>query len=164
MSRHLYKSLVAAFALGAAFPSLASIPPSYEVAVVTHDRQEEAVNRALIEAMSAQNAFFWVRSKLSSGDLRECLLAEDTDKCVRDLVNSSGFSSVARPVVIIADVEDEIASWRCIGSGRHQAASTAGRARIDLKAALFGEDETRTKNLRAAMDCIYSAAHESSPA
>lgn len=158
-----FASFISAIGLVWIDPSHASIPPSYEIAVVAENSREEAMNRALLEAMSAQNAFFWVRSKLSPRDLRECLQGEDAKKCVRDAINDRGFSDSVRPVVIMADVEDGITDWHCIGSGKAKPPMGRVNVRIDLRAAILGEGKPHTDNLKAAMDCIYSAANESSP-
>jgi len=163
VAARLWAALLAAIILALPFTAQASIPPSYEVSVVAEDRREEAMSRALIEAMSAQDAFFWVRAKVSPWDLRQCLAVEDRDRCVRDLLNAGGISPHARPVVILAEVEDGIAQWRCLGSGRSRASPEVAAARIDLQAAIFGDGDTRIENLRFAMDCISFAARESSP-
>jgi len=144
-----------AAALGVANIAHASIPPSYRVVVVASEHEDEAVNRALVEAMSAQQAFFWVRGELHLGDLAPCLAAADAAACVRAAVAAKPGDPNVRTVVVVASPEAEARfAWRCFGEG----AAAPASASVDVQAALFGADEAQVANLRAAMGCIAAAA------
>ncbi|HYE47416.1 MAG TPA: hypothetical protein VEA44_16750 [Caulobacter sp.] len=142
--------------------ALASIPPSYKVLVVAPDAETEATSRALVEAMSTFNAFFWASPDIHRNEIAACLSAPDLAACARARIAARPVDPRARPVVIVArPVKPGIATWTCFGSGRNAKAPGSGTVAIDLKAALFGDAKTRTAERRKAMACIYAAETES---
>lgn len=156
--------LVLGAVMGAPGSLHASIPPTYQVTIVAEGREGEAQSRALIEYMAAQEAFFWSRSNLPRRELQGCLAEEGQAQCIRDLLQANGASPAVRPVVILVNSLGENVEWRCIGSGLSVSDPAGSVARVDLQSAIFGEGDSRISNLKSAMDCIYAAAQESSPA
>lgn len=140
----------------------AMIPPSYKILVVAPDEETEATSRALLEAMSTFNAFFWVESGIRESEVAGCLAAADAKACVHERVSARPVDERARPVVILArPVKPGVSSWACFGSGRNAKAPGSGVVEVDLKAALFGPEKDRAAARRKAMACIYAAESES---
>lgn len=140
----------------------AMIPPSYKILVVAPDEETEATSRALLEAMSTFNAFFWIEPDFRKSELGGCLTAPDLRACVHETVSRKPVDERARPVVIVArPVKPGLSTWACFGSGRNTRAPASGVVEIDLKTALFGPEKARSAARRKAMDCIYAAESES---
>lgn len=147
---------------GAVLPARASIPPSYRVLVVSNDREAIALSEALVQYMSAAQAFFRVQPTVSTQDVRRCLEADDFGACVRPLVpQQQNWQEPAHVIIKVERVGQAGLSWVCVGSGKHRAPTAEQIAEIDARSALFAEGEVRTTQLRAAMYCIQSAAAES---
>jgi hypothetical protein len=141
----------------------AMMPPSYKLVVVAPDEETEATSRALLEAMSTFNAFFWITSDIHKNEAGRCLTAPDLKACVHETVARRPVDERARPVVVVArPVKPGVSSWACFGSGRNAKAPGSGVVEIDLKAALFGPEKARSAERRKAMACIYAAESESS--
>lgn len=155
---------IAAILTCAATSATAFIPPTYRIAVVSEDRSDLALGHALVEYMVAEQAFFRLRDDSFGSGARACLKQDDVDQCIRaEIARLDAEPRVSALAVIAAPAGDGQQQWRCIGSGKRAAAAESVSAVIDIKAALFGEEEERVKNLRAAVRCIQAAANESSP-
>lgn len=162
MGRARLVTLLAAAGLAVSAPALAMIPPSYRLVVAAPDSETEAVSRALLEAISSLDAFFWQSSDIGRSEARACLRADDPVRCVHELVSSRPVDPRARPVVVIARPAGEgKAVWTCLGSGANKSAPAAVPVEIDLRAALFGDVEARTAERRKAIRCVYAAETES---
>ena len=140
----------------------AMIPPSYKIVVTAPDEETEATSRALVEAMSTFNAFFWIDSDIHKNEAGRCLTAADLKACMHETIARRPVDERARPVVIVArPVKPGVSSWACFGSGANAKAEGSGTVEIDLKAALFGPEKARNAERRKAMACIYAAESES---
>lgn len=166
--RRAPSAIIAAFAVivvtggGGPNPAQASIPPSYRVLVVSDDREALALSEALVQYMSSAGAFFREPPAVAQSTIRACLMAVDFGTCVRAGIPKPGHWSEAHHVVIQASQNgDSGLAWRCVGSGAHRSPTPEQSAEIQLQPALFGRDEERSVQLRAAMNCIQSAAAES---
>lgn len=160
--RRRWIGLGAALALALPGAAGAMMPPSYKLLVVAPDEETEATSRALLEAMSTFNSFFWITSDIHKNEAGRCLAAPDLGVCVHERVSARPVDPRARPVVIVArPVKPGVSSWACFGSGRNAKAPGSGVVEIDLKAALFGPEKARNAERRKAMDCIYAAESES---
>lgn len=153
--------IVMAGASGAA-PARASIPPSYRVLVVSDDREALALSEALVQYMSTAGAFFRQPPAVAQSAVQACLEAADFATCARPAIPRPGHWSEAHHVIIRASRNGPSGLvWTCVGSGAHRPATAEQTAEIQLQPALFGRDEERSSQLRAAMYCIQSAAAES---
>jgi hypothetical protein len=140
----------------------AMMPPSYQLLVVAPDEETEATSRALLEAMTTFNAFFRAPSDLTKTEAGRCLTSPDLAACIHGRVSARPVDERARPVVIVArPVKAGVSTWTCFGSGKNAKAPGSGTVKIDLRAALFGDDKARTAERRKAMNCIYAAEMES---
>lgn len=156
--------LAAVVAAGLLWPAAAGamMPPSYKIVVVAPDEETEASSRALLEAMTTFNAFFWVPSDIHKNEAGRCLTAADLKACLHETISRRPVDPRARPIVIVArPVKPGVSSWACFGSGKNARAPGSGVVEIDLKAALFGPVKARTEARRKAMACIYAAESES---
>lgn len=153
-------------ALGLAAPvsvAEASIPPSYRVLVVSEDREAAALSDALVQYMSALDAFARVTPTVRAYEARACLQGEDFEGCVRTLIPDPEHWQEPRQIVVRAEAAGPgRLAWTCVGSGAYRPPTAAQRVELDARDALFGEGAAQTSALRAAMDCIQSAALESS--
>lgn len=141
----------------------ASIPPSYRVLVVSADKEAEARTDALVQYMSALDAFARVAPTVREHEVRACLEDNDFGGCVRELVPTPEHWQDPSPIVIRAErAESGRLSWTCVGSGAYRAPTAAQQVEVDARTAIFGEGDDQTGALRTAMDCIRSAALESS--
>ena len=166
--RRAPSAIVSAFAVivvaggGGPNPARASIPPSYRVLVVSDDREALALSEALVQYMSSAGAFFREPPAVAQSAIRACLEASDFGTCARPVIPRPGHWSEAHHVIIQASQNGQSGlAWRCVGSGAHRAPTPEQSAEIQLQQALFGRDEERSSQLRAAMNCIQSAAAES---
>lgn len=143
-------------------PAEASIPPSYRVLVVSNDREAVALSDALVQYMSSAGAFFREPPALDQTGMRACLQAADFGACARPIVPRPEHWGEAHHVIIRASQNGPSGlAWTCVGSGAHRAPTAEQSAEIQLQPALFSEDEEQSSQLRAAMNCIQSAAAES---
>ncbi|GAA0869727.1 hypothetical protein GCM10009116_15630 [Brevundimonas basaltis] len=141
----------------------ASIPPSYRVLVVSADKEAEAQSDALVQYMSALEAFARVAPAVREHEVRACLEDDDFGGCVRGLVPAPEHWQDPRHIVIRAEgAGSGRLSWTCVGSGAYRAPTAAQQVELDARTAIFGEGDDQTGALRAAMDCVRSAALESS--
>lgn len=155
---------IAAVLACAAASASAFIPPTYRIAVVSEERGDLALGHALVEYMVAEQALFRLRDDSFGSAARACLKQDDVDECVRaEIARLEPEPRVAALAIVAAPGGDGRQKWRCVGSGKREAAAESVNAVIDVKAALFGEEEKRVENLRAAVGCIQAAANESSP-
>lgn len=141
-------------------PAGASIPPSYRILVISGDTEALARSEALVQYMSASQAFFRAAPSVRASDLRPCLEADDFSACAGPLVPPQPHWQEPAHVVIKAErVGPDGLRWVCAGPSRKGRGPTEGQTtRIDARAALFGEGEPRTSQLSAAMRCIQDAA------
>ena len=162
----MFKVGVLILGLGLAAPlsfADASIPPSYGVVVVSSDARAAAQSDALVQYMSALDAFARVAPTAAEYEVRTCLQSEDFGGCVRALMPKPEHWQDPSQIVIRAEsVGPGRLAWTCVGSGAYRPATDAQVVEVDAQAALFGEEPARTAALRDAMDCIRSAALESS--
>jgi hypothetical protein len=141
----------------------ASIPPSYRVLVVSADKEAEAQSDALVQYMSALKAFARVAPAVREHEVRACLEDDDFGGCVRGLVPTPEHWQDPSHIVIRAEgAGSGRLSWTCIGSGAYRSPTMAQQVELDARTAIFGDGDDQTRALRAAMDCIRSAALESS--
>lgn len=156
-------ALLALACLGLPGPGGASIPPYYKVTLVADTREEEALNRALLELMHAHDAFQWVAGDVHRGDLAPCLDLSDPEGCIREKLAATELDSRSPPVVVRAwRLEGDRFRWLCVGAQTKQVDRAQRDAVVDLPAALFGGEDALVENRRAAMRCIYAAASEAS--
>jgi hypothetical protein len=152
----------AALALLTAGAAHASIPPTYRVLVVSSDAEARARGEALVQYMSAQEAFFRAEPALSRYDLAPCLTGADFAACARPLVPATAhWQEPATVVVRVERAGDARLALTCVGSGAHRPPEPGQAVEVDPRQALFGDGEDRIAALRAAMGCIQSAAAES---
>ncbi|HEX8661550.1 MAG TPA: hypothetical protein VF686_06760, partial [Brevundimonas sp.] len=143
-------------------PAEASIPPSYRVLVVSSDREALALSEALVQYMSAAEAFFREPPAVAQSGVRACLQAPDFGACARPLIPRPEHWREAHHVIIRASQNGPTGlAWTCVGSGAHRPPTAEQTTVIDVQPALFGEDEEQSSQLRVAMNCIQSAAAES---
>lgn len=155
-------TVIAMAGAGWAIPARASIPPSYRVLVVSDDREALALSEALVQYMSAAGAFFRQPPAVTQSAVRACLDAADFATCARPAIPRPGHWSEAHHVIIRASRKGPSGlTWTCVGSGAHRPPTAEQNAEIQLQPALFGRDEEQASQLRAAMNCIQSAAAES---
>jgi hypothetical protein len=141
----------------------ASIPPSYRVLVVSADTEAEAQSDALVQYMSALGAFARVAPTVREHEVRGCLEDDDFGGCVRPLVPRPEHWQDPSPVVIQAKgAGPGRLSWTCVGSGAYRSPAASQQVEVNARIAIFGEGNDQTDALRTAMDCIGSAALESS--
>lgn len=141
----------------------ASIPPSYRLLVVSADKETAARSDALVQYMSALDAFARVAPTVREHEVRACLQNDDFGACVRGLTPRPEHWQDPPHIVIRAeDAGPGRLSWTCVGSGAYRAPTVAQQVEVDARDALFGDGEEQTVALRAAMDCLQSAALESS--
>lgn len=141
----------------------ASIPPSYRVMVVSGDEQAAARSDALVQFMSRLGAFARVEPVVREQEARNCLRESDFGRCVRALVPTPENWRDPPHIIIRAEVgEAGLLGWHCVGSGAYRPPTDAQQIEVDAQGALFGDEPVKTLALRTAMDCIRSAALESS--
>lgn len=132
----------------------ASIPPSYRIVVVSNDAQARARTDALVQYMSAHEAFLRAEPTAHRHRFEPCLTAAEYETCVAPLVPLQANWQDPPHVVIRAEADGgEGLTLSCLRAGT-EAVRPLRRARVDARAAIFGEGETRIAALRAAMDCI----------
>jgi hypothetical protein len=146
---------VLAAALAAPTGGVASIPPSYRIVVVSDDVQARARADALVQYMSAQEAFLRAEPTVWRHTFEPCLTATTPwENCVPAKLPLQAHWQDPPHVVIRAEAESrEVLTLTCIRAGT-EAAGPPRRGRVDALTAIFGEGEARTAALRAAMDCI----------
>jgi len=141
----------------------ASIPPSYRVVVVSGDDQAAARSDALVQFMSRLGAFARVEPEVREQEVRNCLRESDFGRCVRALVPTPEHWRDPPHIIIRAEVAGPgLLVWHCVGSGAYRPSTDAQQIEFDAQGALFGNEPVQAVALRAAMDCIRSAALESS--
>jgi hypothetical protein len=152
--------------LGLALPlsvAEASIPPSYRVLVVSTDKNTEAQSDALVQYMSALDAFARVAPTVAEHEVRACLQDDDFGGCVRELVPTPEHWQDPPHIVIRADAAGRgRLAWTCVGSGAYRPPTDSHQVEVEGRTAIFGEGDDQSDALLAAMDCIRSAALESS--
>jgi len=156
--------VVVGLALGAFVGSAeASIPPSYRVVVVSADKEAEARSEALVQYMSAWDAFARVAPTVREHEVRACLQVDDFPGCVRGLVPTPEHWQDPPHIVIRAEAAGPgRLTWTCVGSGAYRPPTDAQQVEVDGRTAIFGDGEDQTAALRAAIECVRSAALESS--
>lgn len=148
----------------AAGPAGASIPPTYQVLVVSADDEARARAEALVQYMSASGGFArQAPTAFYPSTFIACLEGADFAACARPLIPAPSNWRDPAPVVIRVEMvgEGDLA-LTCVGSGAHRPPTDDQVVTVDPQAAIFGQSEARTAQLRAAMACIQAAALESS--
>lgn len=141
----------------------ASIPPSYRVVVISADKEAEARSEALVQYMSAWDAFARVAPTVPEHEVRACLQVGDFPGCVRKLIPTPEHWQDPAHIVIRAEAAGPgRLAWTCVGSGAHRPPTSAQQVEVDGRVAIFGDGDEQTAALRAAMECVQSAALESS--
>ena len=152
----------AVLALLTAGAAHASIPPTWRVLVVSSDAEARARGEALVQYMSASEAFFRAEPALYRSQVAPCLTAADFAACARPMVPATAhWQEPATVVVRVERAGDAGLALTCVGSGAHRPPEPGQAVEVDARQALFGEGEPRTAALSAALGCIRSAAAES---
>jgi hypothetical protein len=150
----LTAAALAAALLAAPTGGAASIPPSYRIVVISTDGEARARAEALIQYMSAEGAFFRVEPTLRPHQLEPCLSGPAWEACARPLVPLQATWCDPAHVIVRAEADGRDGlTLSCLRAGTEAVGPLRG-ARVDARAAVFGEGEARDAALRAAMDCI----------
>lgn len=140
-----------------------SIPPPYAIHLVSSDNESRALGDTLIQYMSTAGAFSRHLLAGVDGQAAACLAEADFETCVRQHVPARRHWQEPAPMIVrVESAGPGNLALTCVGSGAYRPPTADQRVQIDVQAALFGEGDERTDQLRAALTCLRGAALESS--